>query len=93
MGSNMAKTGKITRGPSKKRITDLVTLARRLGIKHLRAGEVEFELAPMSQIPKTIDNPKDPKQTETEREPTEDEMLLYSTASYDQMRADRADPK
>jgi hypothetical protein len=80
----------MNRGPSKKRIQDLIELARKHGLKYLKAGEVEFELSPGSATSKLVDNGTPETETKVEREPTEDEMLNYSSPFYDQIRADRS---
>lgn len=75
-----------------KDLTKLVRFARKQGLKFLKCGEIEFEFS----------TPPQPKQRRTAtgigeplandfRAPTEDEMLMWSTETFDQMRAQRED--
>jgi hypothetical protein len=79
---------KIARGASKKRVQDLIQLARKYGIKHLKVGEIEFTLLPDSIGEPSIDNKAEPNQTEDDsNSPTDEEFLFMSTGHYDEIQS------
>ena len=78
---------KLTRSISSKRLTALINVARKSGLKRLKVGDVEFELG---VAPQPVDKKSIEPEPEVERMPTEDEMLNWSTPFYDDIRETRA---
>lgn len=70
-------------------LAKLIRFARKNGLKSLKFNGIEFELSatytPPARKSKTLGDPI----TTTERPPTDDEFLFWSTESFDAMRADR----
>lgn len=68
----------------------MVRFARRNGLKRLKCGEIEFEFSQPPQA-KTRAAHRTPGEAlgNDFKEPTEDEMLLWSTPSFDDVRSQR----
>lgn len=70
---------------------DLIRIAKEQGLSRLKFYDIEFEL---KAEPTRIEIPQDqlvPKPSLTDGMPGDDEMLLYSTPSFDELIADRAE--
>jgi hypothetical protein len=70
------------RAASKKRVQELILMARKLGLKHLKVGEIEFELNPISAVSASVDKKKKPAETVSDSMPTDDELLFASAEPY-----------
>ena len=83
MVDNKENAGKTHRSVSKKRVQEFITMARKLGLKSLKVGEIEFELSPVSTLKAVVD--KAPKRTQAKTEditPTDDELLYWSGPDF-----------
>lgn len=74
-----------------KEFTKYIKFARKHGLKRLKIGEIDFEFShpQAATIPGKKDTIGGAPLNDSERMPTEDEMLLWSTSAYDDVRADR----
>lgn len=70
------------RGASKKRVQELILMARTLGLKHLKVGEIEFELNHVSASSSSIDKRSKGTETEEDTMPTDDEFLFHSVENF-----------
>jgi hypothetical protein len=73
---------KQTRATSKKRVQEFIKMARSMGLKSLKVGEIEFELYPQSTTKPLIDKRSKKTQTELDDTPTDDEFLNWSVPQY-----------
>lgn len=74
-----------------KELLETLSALKKLGVKTATVGEVTVEFFP-KHTRKSKMKPEDYKVLDdSERMPTEDEMLFYSTDEYDRLRAERKD--
>lgn len=81
---------KITRSASSKRVRELISLAEKAGLLRLKVGEVEFEFGTKPRTASVIDKPSNPIETVSERIPTDEEFLDWSSPHYDALHAQKS---
>lgn len=87
MMSGKCRGGKMSETAKEVTLEFLIELAKRENIKRLRFNNIEFEF----DVPKQpiVDDMDLTPKTLADQMPGDDEMLLYSTPHFDELRAER----
>ena len=68
---------------SSRRVKELILIAQKAGLKHLRVGEIELEFGPQSRVNSSIDKPAKGIETKVEQAPSDEELLNWSSPHFD----------
>lgn len=74
-----------------KDLLETLTALKKLGVKTATVGEVTVEFFPRFTRKSRMRTEDYKALDDSERMPTEDEMLFYSTDEYDRLRSERKD--
>lgn len=73
------------RAVSSRRVKELISIAQKAGLKHLKVGEIELEFGPQSRLHSSVDKPSKLPETKVETLPTDEELLNWSSPHFDHL--------
>ena len=74
---------KIERAASSRRVKELINIAQRMGLAELEVGDIKLKFDPRAFQVVGVDKAAVPVETKSERIPTDEELLNWSSPHFD----------